>query len=69
MHIILATLLEGASVRDLLPLDKLFNFPAAQLLPLLHEIDKNLSLVNSFIHFNCISNVLTIVIGMNSMDY
>lgn len=44
VHVMLATLLEGATVRDLLPLDRLFDgsAPAAAILPLLHEIDKNL---------------------------
>lgn len=41
----LSTLLSSASVRDLAPLDKLFERDAALLLPILHEIDKNLSLV------------------------
>lgn len=45
LFVMLSTLLSSASVRDLAPLDKLFERDAASLLPILHEIDKNLSLV------------------------
>jgi hypothetical protein len=45
--VILATLLEGASVRDLLPYNRLFHFDKELILPILIDIDKNLCLVIS----------------------
>lgn len=43
----LSTLLVGASIRELLPFEQLFDHPASVLLPILHEIDKNLTVVGS----------------------
>ena len=43
VHVMLSSLLEGATIRDLLPLENIFSFPAPSLLPILYDIDKRLS--------------------------
>lgn len=45
---ILITLLEGATIRELLPYEKLFDHEAAQILPILHEIENKLIAVRRF---------------------
>jgi hypothetical protein len=44
LFVMLSTLLIGATVRELSPLEKIFDNSPATLLPILHDIDKNLSL-------------------------
>lgn len=46
LHVILSTLLVGATIRDLLPFDTLFENESSKLLPILFEIDKELEAVS-----------------------
>jgi hypothetical protein len=56
LHVILETFLECCTVRDLMPLDSVFQQPAAVLLPILCEVEKNLAIVSqSFLHAICLS--------------
>ncbi len=45
LHIILTSLLEGATVRDMLPVENLFTYPTTTILPILCDIDKRLASV------------------------